>query len=64
MLPNELLERETTHEIIVAFYDVYAKLGFGFLEHVYCLALERELVARGRIVARRSGFRFSTTASH
>ena len=52
MITGELLERETTSEIIGAFYDVYGKLGFGFLEHVYCHALERELVARGRIVAR------------
>ena len=52
MIESELLERETTSEIIGAFYDVYGKLGFGFLEHVYSHALERELVARGRIVAR------------
>ena len=52
MSDDELLERETTQEIIGAFFDVYNKLGFGFLEHVYSLALERELVARGRSVAR------------
>jgi GxxExxY protein len=46
------LEREITHDIIGAFYDVYNALGFGFLEHVYMLALERELVARGRSVRR------------
>ncbi|MDQ6828620.1 MAG: GxxExxY protein [Gemmatimonadota bacterium] len=27
-------------------------LGFGFLEHVYTVALERELLARGHHVAR------------
>jgi len=34
------------------FYDVYNKLGYGFLEHVYSLALERELVERGHTVDR------------
>ena len=48
----DLIERETTHAIIGAFYDVYNELGFGFLEHVYMLALERELIARGHKVAR------------
>jgi GxxExxY protein len=43
----ELLERGTTSQIIGAFYEVYNTLGFGFLEHVYRLALSRELVARG-----------------
>jgi GxxExxY protein len=31
---------------------VYKSLGFGFLEHVYILALERELLARNHRVAR------------
>jgi GxxExxY protein len=52
MTDHELLERDTTNEVIGAFFDVYNKLGYGFLEHVYNLALERELVARGRSVAR------------
>jgi GxxExxY protein len=47
-----LLEREASHAIIGAFFDVYNLLGYGFLEHVYSLALERELVARGRMVGR------------
>jgi GxxExxY protein len=41
-----------THAIIGAFYEVYITLGFGFLEHVYTMALERELTARGHRVAR------------
>ena len=49
---DDLLEREVTNDIIGAFYVVYNKLGFGFLEHVYNAALERELLARGRAVAR------------
>lgn len=48
----DLLERERTHSIIGAFYDVYNALGYGFLEHVYSLALERELRARGHQVGR------------
>jgi GxxExxY protein len=49
---SALLERETSNQIIGAFFDVYNTLGFGFLEHVYSLALERELVARSRTVRR------------
>lgn len=47
-----LLEQTLTREIIGAFYDVYNELGFGFLEKVYTLAMERELVARGLKVGR------------
>lgn len=50
MISDDLLERETTHHVIGAFFEVYKTLGFGFLEHVYREALERELIARGRIV--------------
>lgn len=52
MTKIDLIERETTHAIIGSFFEVYNALGFGFLEHVYSLALERELVARGRKVGR------------
>ena len=45
-----LLERETTNHIIGAFFDVSNTLGFGFLEHVYSQALERELLSRARAV--------------
>ena len=47
-----LMERETTHAIIGAFFEVYSSLGCGFLEHVYALALERELIERGKRVNR------------
>lgn len=50
MPANDLLERETTHHVIGAFFEVYNTLGFGFLEHVYAEALERELVERARTV--------------
>jgi GxxExxY protein len=48
----ELLEERLTHSVIGAFFEVYNTLGFGFLEHVYVLALERELAARGHQLAR------------
>ena len=34
---------------------MYNELGYGFLEHIYVLALERELVSRGHCVAREVG---------
>jgi GxxExxY protein len=52
MSEDRLLEHKTTAAIIGAFYEVYNKLGYGFLEHVYSLALERELVERGHTVSR------------
>jgi len=52
MNEDTLLERHTTSAIIGAFYEVYNRLGYGFLEHVYSLALERELVERGHSVRR------------
>ena len=33
-------------------FEVYNNLGYGFLEHVYVMALERELIARKHRVAR------------
>ena len=48
----ELLERDITRQVIGAFFEVYNSLGFGFLEQVYVLALEHELVTRGRTVER------------
>jgi GxxExxY protein len=50
MALDDLLERETTHHIIAAFFEVYGTLGYGFLEHVYREGLERELLERARIV--------------
>ena len=51
---ESLLEHKTTESIIGAFYHVYGRLGYGFLENVYALALERELRARGHHVERES----------
>lgn len=50
--PAGLIEEELTHSVIGAFFDVYNTLGYGFLEHVYAMALERELLARGHRVGR------------
>ena len=49
---NELLEEELSRSAIGAFYAVYRKLGFGFLENLYVLALDRELTRRGHTVGR------------
>jgi GxxExxY protein len=47
-----LIHEELTGSIIAAFYDVYNKLGFGFVEHLYGAAMERELRKRGHSVGR------------
>jgi GxxExxY protein len=47
-----ILYEQTTKSIIAAFYAVYDKLGFGFLENVYRGALTIELRRRGHRVAR------------
>jgi GxxExxY protein len=52
-----LFEPELTHSVIGAFYEVYNHLGFGFLEHLYVMALERELRSRGHRVGREVGVR-------
>jgi GxxExxY protein len=49
---EDLIDERLTGSIIGAFYAVYRTLGFGFLEHVYVLAMERELRTRGHRVAR------------
>jgi GxxExxY protein len=49
---NLLIEEALTNSIIGTFYDVRRELGYGFREHIYALALERALVARGHKVAR------------
>ncbi len=41
--------------MIGAFFEVYNTLGYGFLEQVYVMALEREFLARGHCVAREVG---------
>jgi GxxExxY protein len=57
MARDELLEEALTRSVIGAFFDVYNTLRFGFLEHIYSMALERELLAKGHRVAREVGVR-------
>jgi GxxExxY protein len=52
MAETDLVEGPLTRSAIGAFYEVYHSLGYGFLEHVYVMALERELLARGHRVER------------
>jgi hypothetical protein len=40
MRPEALIEEQLTRSVIGAFYEVYNSLGFGFLEHLYVMALE------------------------
>ncbi len=47
-----LIEEPLTQSVIGAFFEVYDTLGFGFLEHLYVMALERELLEREHTVAR------------
>lgn len=55
MARGKLVDDELTGSVIGAFYEVYHELGFGFLEHVYVAALERELAGRGHSVGREVG---------
>ena len=52
MALQKLIEERLTGSVIGAFFEVYNNLGYGFLEHVYVMALERELIARKHRVAR------------
>ena len=55
MARHELFEEALTRSVIGAFFEVYNTLRFGFLEHIYAMALERELLARGHRVGREVG---------
>ena len=52
MRRGKLIEDGLTRSVIGAFYEVYAELGFGFVEHPCVLAMERELSARGHTAIR------------
>ena len=52
MTRDPIAERETSSQVIGAFFEVYNTLGYGFLERVYSDALEIELQERGRHVQR------------
>jgi GxxExxY protein len=47
-----MLDEALTRSVIGAFYDVHRVLGFGFREHIYALALQRDLLAKGHRVDR------------
>ena len=47
MIKNNYLYSEITNLIIKAFYNVYNKLGYGFLERVYENAMMIELIRLG-----------------
>lgn len=55
MPKGNLIDEQLTGSIIGAFYEVYNDLGYGFLEHLYCNALEQELRDRGHQVGREVG---------
>src|SRR5262245_12556476 len=57
MASCKLVEENLTGSVIGAFFEVYKHLGFGFLESLYAGALDRELRARGHLVAREVGVR-------
>ena len=44
---NELLHKELTDKILQCFFEVYNRLGYGFLEKVYENSLMIELIKRG-----------------
>ena len=52
MSPDLAADERLVYSVVGAFFEVYNTLGFGFLEHLYVLALERELHARGHSVGR------------
>lgn len=54
---GRLVHGELSGEVIGVFYRVYNKLGAGFLEAPYVLAMERELRKSGLQVAREAGVR-------
>jgi GxxExxY protein len=43
---SELLHQEITEQVIGAAFEVYKKLGYGFLEKVYKNAMKAELALR------------------
>lgn len=54
-MTGPLLHAELTRSVIAAFFEVYNELTFGFREHIYVNAIDKELVRRGHVVAREVG---------
>jgi len=46
-MPVQLIHAELTEQVIAAYYEVYNKLGYGFLEKVYENAMVVALRKRG-----------------
>jgi hypothetical protein len=59
-----LIDGQLTQSVIGAFFEVYNTLGFGFLEHIYVLAMERELLTRGHRVVREAAVRVMYKGEH
>ena len=55
MTAHQIVDERLTGSVIGAYYEVYNTLGYGFLEHIYVMALERELRSRGHEVSREIG---------
>ena len=49
---KDLLHADLTESILNAFYHVYNRLDYGFLESIYAESLSRTLVKRGHVVER------------
>lgn len=50
-MPTDLVDSALTGSAIGAYYEVYNTLGYGFLESVYCEAMQMELCDRGHVVS-------------
>ena len=55
MAESDLGHHCVTRDIISVFFEIYNKLGFGYLESIYTRGLERKLRAKGYDVAREYG---------
>jgi len=64
MEPSPLIEEALTKSVIGAFFEVYNTLGFGFLENVYVMAMQRELRDRGHTVRRQVAVRVVYKGEH
>ena len=51
-MDEKLFDEELTKSVIGAFFEVYNRLRFGFLENTYMRSMELELLERGHNVAR------------
>ena len=54
-MATALIQEKLTESVIGAFFEVYNHLGYGFLEHIYVMAMERELLSRNHKVSREVG---------